>query len=201
VKTKSSIRVACEQDARGILNIYEPYILNTAVTFEEVVPELEAFKSRLTAILHESPFLVCEVNGQLAGYAYASSYRSRAAYRWNREVSVYVHEGFQRRNIARAMYHALFGILRIQGFTKLFGIITLPNQASVALHEELGFKKKTVYTKVGFKLGQWHDVGWWELDLCESSMEAPGEIKLFSAIKSRVEVDECLKNAETFLHI
>ena len=201
MENSHSIRVARPTDAEEILAIYEPFILETAATFEEIVPSLEEFKKRIAGILKDCPFLVCEINGQLAGYAYASSYRSRAAYRWNREVSVYVHPDFKRKNIAKSLYHALFSILKIQGYTKLFAVITLPNDASVGLHETLGFKQFAVYKNVGFKLGHWQNVGWWELDLIEDDHHEPIGPLPFAEIESSESVVKYLINAVSFLKI
>ena len=199
MENKFSIRIAKKADARAILDIYKPFILNTAVTFEEVVPDEDEFKKRMTAILWECPFLVCETNGQVVGYAYASAHRSRAAYRWNREVSVYVHPDFRRKNIANALYHALFPILKIQGYANLLAVITLPNQASIAFHESFGFTKCAEYNNIGFKLGQWQKVGWWELSLIENPDEVPIVPVLFPELKSGAEVKGCLKKSITFL--
>lgn len=195
-----SIRLARHEDAKEILAIYEPFILNTAVTFEEVVPALDEFKNRIGNIQKECPYLVCEIDGKIAGYAYASSYRSRAAYRWNREVSVYVHPQFQRRNVAKALYHALFPILKMQGYARLYAVITLPNEASVRLHESFGFKEFALYKNVGYKLGQWQNVGWWELDLIEDEHKPFGPLP-FEDVKSGPKVEKYLKSALSFLKI
>jgi len=199
VENNVSIRLAGEKDVAEILAIYEPFILQTAVTFEETVPSLDDFKTRIAAIQQECPFLVCEMNGQIAGYAYAASYRSRTAYRWNREVSVYIHPKFRGRNVAKAMYHALFSILKIQGFTRLFAVITLPNEVSVRLHESLGFKAFAVYNHVGYKLGQWQDVGWWELDLTDDDQKAPFGPIPFEELASDERIEYCLNSALSFL--
>jgi phosphinothricin acetyltransferase len=201
VANNLSIQIAQESDAAQVLDIYKPFILETAVTFEETVPQLDDFKNRMADILKESPFLVCKINGIVAGYAYASAHRARAAYRWNREVSVYVHPGFRRKNIAKALYHALFSILKIQGFANLLGGVTLPNQASVALHESFGFTKCAEFNNIGFKLGVWQKVGWWELSLVENPDDAPTAPLLFSEIRSGNEVQECLEMAMAYLKI
>ncbi len=201
MKTNARIRVAREEDAEEILSIYQPFILETAVTFEEEVPALSVFQQRIATIMEDNPFFVCELENRIVGFAYASAYRSRAAYRWTREVSVYVHPDFQRKNIARALYHVLLATLKRQEFITAFGVITLPNQGSVALHESFGFRPLSIYKHVGFKLGRWHDVGWWELSLTGNSDATPKEIIPFSEIKYQDEIDQWLKNAETFLHI
>ncbi len=167
----NEIRLATPDDAPGILAIYAPYIVNTSVTFETEVPTAGAFAERISHYLENWPWLVCEINGQLAAYAYASRYRERMAYQWSVECSVYVHEGFQRRAVARALYSALFPILQRQGFRNLYAVINLPNEKSVALHERMGFRHFATYEKVGYKLGRWKNVGWWRLILNEFGVE------------------------------
>jgi len=110
-----------------------------------------------------------------------------------------VHPSFLRKSIAKALYHALFRILKHQGYIKLFAVITLPNNASIALHEALGFKKFSEYENVGFKLGKWQNVGWWELSLVDQPSTQPHSPVPFSKIKSSEIVNESLKNALSFL--
>ena len=162
---KPIIRLAEEQDVQGILEIYAPFILETAVTFEETVPEEDSFWERIQLIMTELPFLVCEIDGRIAGYAYASGYRSRASYRWTKEVSVYVHPDFQRKKVALALYTSLNELVRYQGIADLLAIITMPNKSSVAFHEYLGYRKCGEFSKVGYKLNQWQNVRWFELFL------------------------------------
>lgn len=159
------IRLAEEQDVPGILEIYSPFILDTAVTFEETVPEEDSFWERMQLIMSELPFLVCEIDGRIAGYAYASGYRSRASYRWTKEVSVYMHPDFHRKRVALALYTSMNEMVRYQGVADLLAIITLPNESSVAFHEYVGYRKCGEFSKVGYKLDQWQDVGWFELFL------------------------------------
>ncbi len=109
------IRLAERRDIPGILEIYTPFILETAVTFEEEIPSEESFWERMQGIMAELPYLVCEIDGRIAGYAYASGYRSRASYRWSKEVSVYIHPDFHRRRVAHALYTSLNEMVRYQG--------------------------------------------------------------------------------------
>jgi phosphinothricin acetyltransferase len=159
----ATIRLAERKDVPGILEIYSPFILNTAVTFEETVPDEESFWKRMQEIMIELPILVCEIDGKITGYAYASGYRSRASYRWTKEVSVYIHPGFHRRKIADALYTSLHELVRYQGISNLLAIITMPNESSVAFHEYFGYRKCAEFSKVGYKLGAWQNVGWFEL--------------------------------------
>jgi L-amino acid N-acyltransferase YncA len=166
------IRLAEKRDVPGILEIYSPFVLNTSVTFEEIVPDEDSFWERIQGIMAELPYLVCEINGRIAGYAYASGYRSRASYRWSKEVSVYIHPDYQRKRVAHALYTSLNEMVRYQGIADLLAIITMPNEPSVAFHEQFGYRKCGEFSKVGFKLGQWQNVGWFELFLQDES-QAP----------------------------
>jgi len=159
------IRPVRKEDAPAIVEIYAPYVLQTPVSFEEVVPSGEEMISRIERIAPFLPFLVCETNGKVVGYAYASDYRSRSAYRWIKELSVYIHPDFHRRGIGRALYSSVIRILRLQGVTSVLAGITVPNPESVGFHENFGFRKAGEFLANGFKAGQWHNVGWWELDL------------------------------------
>ena len=159
------IRLAEKRDVPGILEIYSPFILETSVTFEEIVPDEDSFWERIQGILAELPYLVCEIDGRIAGYAYASAYRSRASYRWSKEVSVYVHPDFRRRKVADALYTSLNDIVRYQGIADLLAIITMPNEPSVTFHEHFGYRKCGEFSNVGYKLDHWQNVGWFELFL------------------------------------
>lgn len=170
------IRLASEDDAAGILSIYAPYIINTSLTFETEAPVENEFKERIKKYLLKYPWLVCETDGQIAGYAYASQYRERTAYQWSTECSVYIHDDFHRCGIAQALYSALFAVLKKQGFMNVYAVINLPNDKSVALHERMGFAYFATYEKVGYKLGQWKNVGWWRLQLNEFINEPPAPV-------------------------
>lgn len=150
--------------------IYAPYIEKTSFTFEQKYLLLKIFANRINSYL-ETGWLVCEINGLIAGYAYASRYRERTAYQWSVECSVYIHDDFHRQGVARALYTALFEILEKQGFRNVYAVINLPNVKSVAFHETCGFNYFATYEKVGYKLGQWKNVGWWRLILNEFSDE------------------------------
>jgi phosphinothricin acetyltransferase len=162
------IRLAQPEDAAGILSIYAPYCESTTVSFEIVAPSFAQMRERIERITANYPWLVAEAEGQLAGYVYASQFRERAAYRWTAEVAVYIAHDQKRRGIARALYTTLFSILRLQGYFKAIAGITLPNPASVGFHERLGFRPAGKFSGVGYKSGQWLDVGSWQRELqCE----------------------------------
>lgn len=175
------LRLAKPADSGDILAIYAPYIEKTSFTFETDVPSPEAFAERISSYLESWPWLVCEVDGVIAGYAYAARYRERVAYQWSVESSVYVHDDHQRKGIARILYSALFKILKRQGFRNVYAVINLPNEKSVAFHESLGFSYFATYEQVGYKLGQWKNVGWWRLIVNEFDHE-PAAPVLFSLL-------------------
>jgi phosphinothricin acetyltransferase len=164
-----TIRFAAETDATQLLEIYAPIVTATAISFEEEPPTRPEMAGRIRGTLEQYPWLVCEEAGHVLGYAYAAGYRSRSAYRWAVEVTVYVRPEAQQRGVASALYTSLLGILRLQGFINALAGIALPNDASVALHEQFGFKPVGVLQDVGFKLTRWHDVEWWALHLQEAS--------------------------------
>ncbi|MFL5376141.1 MAG: GNAT family N-acetyltransferase, partial [Myxococcales bacterium] len=150
-----------------------PIVLDTAISFETVPPGPAEMERRIAAALEIAPWLVYEEQGKVGGYAYGSRHRERAAYQWSVDVSVYVDGAFRRRGIGSALYKALFPLLRLQGFFAAHAGITLPNAGSVGLHESLGFVRVGVYRSVGYKLGAWHDVGWWQLSLRDRVPEPP----------------------------
>lgn len=177
-----TLRMATAADAAGILAIYAPYIENTSFTFETEVPSVAAFSERISTYLLNWPWLVVEENGIIAGYAYAARHRERVAYQWSVECSVYVHDDYQRRGVARAAYTALFDILKRQGFRNVYAVINLPNDKSVAMHESMGFTYFATYEQVGYKLGKWKNVGWWRLILNEFTDEPSAPVS-FPAIE------------------
>jgi L-amino acid N-acyltransferase YncA len=162
----STIRLASEDDAGQIRAIYGPFCY-TPVSFEAEAPSLDEMRRRIAALAGKMPWLVCDDGGTVLGYAYASAHRARVAYQWSVEVSAYVAEGLRRRGIGRALYTALLGALPRQGYVNAYAGITLPNAGSVGLHEAVGFTPVGIYEDVGYKLGAWHSVGWWERPLCE----------------------------------
>jgi len=187
------IRLANKNDAEGILSIYAPYITGTSFTFEAEVPSVNSFAERITTYLINWPWLVCEIDGRIAGYAYGSKYRERVGYQWCVECSVYIHDDYQRRGIAKALYTALFEILKIQGYRNVYAVINLPNARSVQLHESCGFKWFATYDNVGYKSGKWKNVGWWQLIINDYSDE-PAPPLQFSELDKRI-VEKILEKA------
>jgi len=156
------VRPAREEDSAGLLAIYAHYVKNTAATFETEVPSLSAFCARIHAIQQDYPFLVFEENDALYGYAYAAKSRERAAYRYNVDVSVYTRVDKQRVGVGTKLYEALFIQLAGMELYTAYAAITLPNAASVRLHERFGFTPVGVFQRTGYKLGAWRDVLWME---------------------------------------
>ncbi len=147
-----------KNDVAQILSIYAPYILNTTVTFEYEVPSIMAFERRIEQISNQFPWLVCEQSGQIIGYAYASKQYERAAYAWNAELSVYVAPKAQGMGIGTALYQALIGLLKMQGYCNVSVRIQIPNEKSVALHRAFGFEEAGIMRSIGNKFGRWLDM-------------------------------------------
>lgn len=160
-----SVRFATASDARAILAIYAPNVSDAFVSFETEVPTEQEMRRRIVATLASHPWLVWEEGGVVLGYAYASKHRERAAYQWSTDVSCYVHPAARGRGIGKSLYVELLRLLREQGFVNAYAGIALPNEASVRLHESVGFTHLGTYRAVGFKQGAWRDVGWWEVRL------------------------------------
>ena len=175
------IRVATKDDAAAMLEIYAPFILNSGITQETEVPSVDEFQKRVLSNLEERPWLVCEIDKRIAGYAYAGKHRERKGYQWCTEPSVYISEEFYQRGIANALYKALFDILKLQGYVNAYAVITLPNDKSIAFHKKFGFEYLTTYVKIGYKLGQWHDVGWMQYEITPHRKDPADPIK-FSEI-------------------
>lgn len=159
------IRMATPADAPAVQEIYAPIVRDTATSFEYEIPTVEEMRRRIEATLEKHPWLVCERDSRVIGYAYAGTHRARAAYQWTAEVSVYVAADARRGGVAFRLYTALFDELRRRGFHMAVAGITLPNPPSVALHERMGFVPLGVFHEIGYKFGAWRDVGWWEMKL------------------------------------
>ena len=161
----NKIRLATLNDARAILEIYCPYILESVISFEYEAPSLEEIQRRISEVQEKFPWIVFEDQGQILGYAYAGTFRTRVAYQWSVESAVYIRQGHHGKGIGKKLYGYLFQLLKDQGVANVIGGISLPNEASVKLHESLGFSKVAHLKDIGFKFGQWWDVGYWQLQL------------------------------------
>ncbi|MEO1677248.1 MAG: arsinothricin resistance N-acetyltransferase ArsN1 family B [Pseudomonadota bacterium] len=156
------IRPARSDDAAAIAEIYAPFVLETAISFEEAPPEAPEMARRMKGLVADYPYLVIEDAGAVCGYAYAGPFRTRPAYSRTAETTVYVARDCQGRGFGHALYARLIAMLKEAGMHVLIGGITLPNPASVALHRRLGFRPVGVLRQVGRKFGRWHDVELWQ---------------------------------------
>ena len=164
-----TVRIATQEDSAAISAIYAPIVEGSGISFEEVAPPPDELADRITRTLSTHPWLVFEKDGDVTAYAYATPHRSRAAYRWSCETSVYVSAAARRTGAARTLYLKLFETLRALGYANALAGITLPNDPSRHFHEAMGFELIGIYPKVGFKSGAWRDVGWWNLSLQQMS--------------------------------
>jgi phosphinothricin acetyltransferase len=177
------IRSVVLDDAPAVSEIYAPFVSHAATSFETIPPDAAEIQRRIKTRTPKYPWLVFEADGVVLGYAYGSEHRTRQAYQWSADVSVYTHERARKRGVGRALYTVLLELLRRQGYFNAYAGITLPNPASVGLHESMGFTPVGVYSRVGFKLGRWHDVMWMQLRLSEETAplaEPASTEKLFS---------------------
>lgn len=168
-----AIRAATFDDAATIAAIYAPYVLAGTVSFESEAPDAEQMRQRMASSDGLYPWLVAASgagdDAAVVGYAYASRFRDRPAYRYVVETSVYLSGSVQGQGVGRLLYEALVDTLRAQGFTQAIGVIALPNDKSIALHEAVGFRRAGLYREIGYKQGQWIDVGFWQCKLNDSS--------------------------------
>jgi phosphinothricin acetyltransferase len=174
--TETTIRSADPgRDAEACAAIYRPHVEDDVTSFEERAPDGAELAARIEEAARTHSWLVAEADGEVVGFAYGCRHRARAAYRWAADVSVYVGAGHRGRGHGRRLYEALLEALRERGFRVACAGITLPNEASVALHERLGFKPVGVYRGIGWKAGAWRDVGWWQLELSPGAEDPPAE--------------------------
>lgn len=190
----TEIRVATPRDAEAVVDIYAPIVRETAISFEIDPPSVSEMQQRMEETLLQWPWLVCERQGEVLGYVYATRHRARAAYQWSVDVSVYIRDGMRRTGIGRALYTSLFKLLVLQRFHNCYAGITLPNPGSVGLHEALGFQPVGVYRRVGYKMAAWHDVGWWQLAL-STAKASPATPIAFATLMVHTELWEAALQA------
>lgn len=166
-----TIRSATQADAPALLEIYAPFVRDTAVSFEMDVPAVEDMAARVSRVQKGWCWLVAEEAGRCQGYAYGTSFRERRAYRWSVETSVYVHPDHRQKGVGRALYLVLLQKLIDMGYCNAYAGITLPNEASVALHQSLGFEPVGVFRRAGWKFDAWHDVAWFQRILRDEPRE------------------------------
>jgi phosphinothricin acetyltransferase len=161
------IRSVTSSDIPAITAIYNHYISHSAVTFEEDIIDDSKMKTRIEHVTQRLPWLVYVEDDLVTAYAYATPWKARSAYRYSVETSIYVDHRSQKRGIGSALYSRLMDELANRNFHTIIGGITLPNIGSIRLHEKLGFKKIAEFEEVGFKFGEWRNVGYWQLTLSE----------------------------------
>ncbi len=173
-----TLRTAAPSDAEAVAAIYSPIVRDTTISFELAPPSIDEMRARIASTLKLLPWLVSlDENGAVNGYAYASKHRERAAYQWSVDVTAYIREDARGQGVGKRLYAKLLAELVELGYFQAFAGIALPNEASVALHESMGFEAVGVYRRVGFKLGAWRDVGWWQKQLQAPTAE-PGAPRL-----------------------
>ncbi|MBS5215251.1 MAG: N-acetyltransferase [Clostridiales bacterium] len=164
---REGIRAAQKKDLQAMLDIYAPYVKNTAVTFEYDIPSIEEFEKRFQKITNFFPWLVYEEESKVLGYAYAGTFHERKAFQWDAELSIYLSEEAHRRGIGKKLYLELFSILEEQGIYTVYAHITYPNDDSIAFHKAMGFQKTAHFPKTGYKMGKWRDTIFMEKHLKE----------------------------------
>lgn len=194
------LRVAEESDAAAMLALYAPYVLETTVSSEYEPPALEVFIERMRSYTTKQPWLLCLADGEVVGYGYASPHRTRAAYQWSVETSIYVADGWHRHGIASAIYEALFELLTMQGYYNIYVGITSPNERSMKFHKSMGFIISGAYQESMYKFGQWRDVLWMGKSLRPHEGE-PQPIVPFSEVKDSPLVERVLRQAVQRIHL
>lgn len=166
-----TIRLATPADAPGMLKVYAPYVLTTANTFEYEVPSEEEFCRRIEAVIPGFPWMVCESDDEIVGYACAHKHRERTAYQWSPESTIYIAEAHHGKGLARILYTALFDILKLQGFFNIYAGVLSTNANSTAFHKAMGFEEIGLFRNIGYKLGEWHTNLWLQYALQEHVAE------------------------------
>ena len=193
LKRKSSVnnKIRIGSDGTALAGIYEYYVRETTVTFEYIPPSGEEFSARIADKLSKYPYIVAEEGGRAVGYAYASSFRERAAYNWDAELSVYVERDSRRSGIGYKLYSALVELLEMQNFVNLYAWITAPNPESITFHEKMGFHFVCRIPSIGYKQRAWHDIVWYQLRIGE--LGEPRKIIEFPLLDPKA-VAEILEN-------
>jgi L-amino acid N-acyltransferase YncA len=194
-----NIRLIEDTDYAGMLAIYSPSVIHTAITFEYEVPSLEEYTERIMKIASHYPILVCTHNGEVAGYAYGSIHRVKTAYQWSAESTIYVDEKYHGSPVARTLYHALLSVLELQGFVNVYAAVTVPNAKSERFHLAMGFAEIGVFEKIGFKLGKWHDLKFFEMYLVEHPANPTPPVST-GEVKDMTEFQEIIAKANQALN-
>lgn len=193
------IRLIKETDCAETLSVYEPFVLNTSITFEYEVPSYEDYLNRIKTKTIDYPWLVCLFENKIIGYTYVSKFRSNSAYQWSPESTIYIIKSFQGKGIGYILYKTLFEILKLQGFCNVYAGLLIPNEKSEKLHLMIGFEEVGVFKKVGYKLGKWHDTKWFQIHLLPHVFN-PEIPKSIQNIATKIEFKEILKLANEQLN-
>jgi L-amino acid N-acyltransferase YncA len=194
-----TIRLITTKDTEAALNVYAPYVLHTAATFEYEVPTVEEFKKKIEKITSQYPWLVCECDGEIVGYAYGSMHRDRTAYRWSPEATVYMNEDFHRKGIARILYTVLFEIMKMQGYYSVYAGVLATNTKSVEFHRAMGFEDIGLFKNIGYKLGEWHTNLWLQYFLQEHKLNPHLPIPIGTILKTE-KFREIMRNANNIVN-
>ena len=187
------LRLAKIEDAQEILDIYSPYIKESNITFEYTVPTLDDFEDRMRIIIKKYPYIVAVWQDKIVGYAYAHIHMERAAYQWNVETSIYVKQDLGHQGIGTLLYRKLLEILKVQNVQNVYGCVTSPNENSEKMHYAFGFQLVGRFSNTGYKSGEWHDVGWFELHIGNKEDTKILE-EVLSIYEIEKQVDEILKS-------
>ena len=164
---------ATAQEASAIAEIYTPIVRDTAISFETEVPSSSEIAKRIKDISSSNPYIVAKVEGEIAGYAYSVDFRTRKAYQFTKEATVYVHKGFRKMGLATLLYDQLFELLKFQGVVKVMAVVTIPNDKSVRFHEKYGFQLSGTVRRCGYKYDQFWDVSFYEKEISENMNKNP----------------------------
>lgn len=197
-KGQMHLHIADAAEAPAIAAIYAPFVTDTIVSFEKAPPSADEMRQRIESSIERFPWLVCVRGKVVLGYAYASAYRSREAYQWSAECSVYVDPPHQGHGIGRALYASLFAVLAAQGYRNVYAGVALPNPASESFHRTCGFEPIGVYRKVGYKNGRWHDVAWSALRIGTADV-APTPILPFSELRRDTSIGRLVETGARYL--
>ncbi len=198
LENNPQIRLVTSNDIMDVLEIYKPFVTSTAITLEYDDAGLEDFLKKIDNITSEYPFLVCEAGNKIIGYTYANKYRFPKGHQWSAEISIYISSGYHGKGIAKILYETLFSILKLQNFINVFAGIVLPNIKSEEFHKKLNFQEAGIFKNGGYKLGNWHDVKWFQLNLSEHTYNPPLP-KTIHQIIHTPEFETILKEANEYL--
>lgn len=192
------IRFAVESDCREMLDIYAPFVENTAVSFEYKAPSIDEFRGRVHEIQKKYPWIVCEIDNKAAGYAYASAFNNREAYDWSADYSIYVNPDYHGMKIGTALYTCLTELLKLQGFYNAFAGVTSSNTKSERFHKMFGFIPVGTYHNAGYKFNRWYDVQWFEYKISDIK-NPPDIIRTINEIKFTQQVKDIMSASEEII--